>query len=76
MLLQDHASTATVVLGEPLFREGGGRNLARTIETLTPIIRGWAAYYRLAEVTVRFEELDQWGPAYPILTPREPRRTY
>lgn len=41
-------------------RTGRGRNLARTIGTLTPLIRGWVAYYRLAEVRGSFEQLDQW----------------
>ena len=41
-------------------RAGRGRSLARTIGTLIPIIRGWVAYYRLAEVRGSFERLDQW----------------
>lgn len=41
-------------------RAGRGRNLTRTVGTLTPIIRGWVAYYRLAEVRGSFEQLDQW----------------
>jgi RNA-directed DNA polymerase len=41
-------------------RSGRGRSLARTVGTLTPIIRGWVAYYRLAEVRGSFERLDQW----------------
>jgi RNA-directed DNA polymerase len=41
-------------------RAGRGRNLVRTIGTLTPLIRGWVAYYRLAEVRGSFRQLDQW----------------
>jgi len=43
-----------------LFRQGRGRNLNRFIETLTPILRGWMNYFRLAEVKGIFEELDGW----------------
>jgi RNA-directed DNA polymerase len=41
-------------------RRGRGRNLGRVIEEFSPILRGWAAYYRMAEVRVTFEALDQW----------------
>ncbi|MEA1677629.1 group II intron reverse transcriptase/maturase [Nitrospirillum sp. BR 11163] len=43
-----------------LFRAGRGRSLAYTIETLAPILRGWTAYFRLAEVKGTFEDLDGW----------------
>ncbi len=43
-----------------LFRQGRGRNLNRFIEMLTPILRGWMNYFRLAEVKGIFEELDGW----------------
>jgi RNA-directed DNA polymerase len=43
-----------------LFRRGRGWSLARTIRELNPILRGWAAYYRLADVSGVFEELDEW----------------
>ncbi len=43
-----------------LFRRGRGRNLARTCEELSLKLRGWAAYYRMAEVKASFEELDAW----------------
>lgn len=42
------------------FREGRGRNLRRTIETLKPILRGWVNYFSLSEVKGMFEELDGW----------------
>jgi len=42
-------------------RRGRGRNLKRLIdETLTPKLRGWANYFKLAEVKTVFEELDGW----------------
>lgn len=41
-------------------RRGRGWSLARTIETLAPIIRGWVAYYRHAQVKRVFEDLDMW----------------
>lgn len=43
-----------------LFRRGRGWSLARTIRELNPILRGWAAYYRLSDVSGVFEELDAW----------------
>ena len=43
-----------------VYRKGRGRNLARTIETLKPILRGWFNYFKLAEVKNLFEELDGW----------------
>jgi len=42
-------------------RRGRGRNLKRLIqEKLTPKLRGWANYFKLAEVKSVFEELDGW----------------
>ena len=43
-----------------LFRRGRGWSLTRTVRELNPILRGWAAYYRLADVSGVFEELDEW----------------
>jgi RNA-directed DNA polymerase len=43
-----------------LFRQGRGRNLRSFILELTPVVRGWVNYYRLAEVKGIFDELDQW----------------
>ena len=42
------------------FRRGRGRNLGRFIESLTPLLRGWVNYFRLAEVKGVFQELDGW----------------
>ena len=41
-------------------RQGRGRTLASTVETLTPILRGWLQYFRLAQVKGVFEEVDGW----------------
>ena len=44
-----------------IFRRGRGRNLSRLIEEeLTPLLRGWLNYFRLAEVKGIFDELDSW----------------
>ena len=44
-----------------IFRRGRGRNLNKLIEgELTPLLRGWMNYFRLAEVKGIFEELDSW----------------
>jgi len=45
---------------KPLWRKGRGRSLKGTIRALNPKIRGWVAYYRMAEVKVNFEQLDTW----------------
>jgi len=43
-----------------LFRRGRGRNLAKFLEELRPILIGWVSYYRKSEVRGVFEQLDQW----------------
>lgn len=43
-----------------VLRRGRGRTLVSVVKELTPMLRGWVAYYRLAEVKVAFEEVDQW----------------
>ena len=37
-----------------------GRSLRHTIEQLNPILRGWAAYFKLTETRRVLEELDGW----------------
>jgi RNA-directed DNA polymerase len=37
-----------------------GRNLTRTIQELNPLLRGWAAYFKLTETKRALEELDGW----------------
>jgi len=43
-----------------IFREGRGRSLSQVIKDLNQLLRGWAGYFRLAEVKGVFEELDGW----------------
>ena len=43
-----------------LFRRGRGWSTDRLIETLTPKLRGWIAYFKLSEVKGIFEVLDGW----------------
>jgi len=43
------------------FREGRGRNIGWFIqEELTPLLKGWMNYFRLAQTEGMFEELDGW----------------
>jgi len=42
------------------FRKGRGRKLQDVITTLTPKLRGWVNYFKLAEVKNVFELLDEW----------------
>ena len=42
------------------FRKARGRNIAFTIETINPKLRGWVNYYKRAECKGVFEELDGW----------------
>lgn len=43
-----------------LFHSGRGCSLRRTISELRPVLTGWVAYYRKAEVRGIFADLDQW----------------
>ena len=43
-----------------LLRGARGRSLATTIQTLNPVLRGWAAYFKLADTTRALEERDGW----------------
>jgi RNA-directed DNA polymerase len=42
------------------FRKGRGRSVQSVIDTLTPKLRGWANYFKYAEVKNVFIELDKW----------------
>ena len=37
-----------------------GRSLSRTVQELNPVLRGWAAYFKLTETKKALEELDGW----------------
>jgi len=43
-----------------LLRGAHGRNLATTIQTLNPVLRGWAAYFKLTDTKRALEERDGW----------------
>ncbi len=43
-----------------LLRSGRGRSLARTIETLNPLLRGWINYFQLTQGKSVLEDLDGW----------------
>ncbi len=43
-----------------LLQGAGGRNLGATIQTLNPLLRGWAVYFKLAETKRALEECDGW----------------
>jgi len=43
-----------------LMRAGGGRSLARTIEDLNPLLRGWINYFKLTQTKGVLEALDGW----------------
>jgi RNA-directed DNA polymerase len=42
------------------FCKGRGWSMAYSVDNLAPILRGWINYFRLAQVTGPFEELDGW----------------
>src|SRR6266536_2060258 len=43
-----------------LLRGARGRSLAATIQTLNPVLRGWAAYFKMAETQRALEDCDGW----------------
>ena len=43
-----------------LFKGSQGRSLSNIIQELNPILRGWAAYFKLTETKRGLEELDGW----------------
>jgi RNA-directed DNA polymerase len=60
-----------------MFRAARGRNIRRVIEELTPILRGWVNYFRLAEIKGIFEELDGWiRRKFRCILWRQWKRTY
>jgi RNA-directed DNA polymerase len=43
-----------------LLRDARGQSLGATIQTLNPVLRGWAAYFKLADTKRALEERDGW----------------
>ena len=43
-----------------LLRGARGRSLRRTIEVFNPVLRGWAAYFKLADSKSALQEIDGW----------------
>jgi group II intron reverse transcriptase/maturase len=43
-----------------LLRGAHGRQLGTTIQTLNPVLRGWAAYFQLTETKAALEDRDGW----------------
>jgi RNA-directed DNA polymerase len=43
-----------------LLRQGRGRSLIHTIETLNPVLRGWVGYFQLSESKTVWKDLDGW----------------
>ncbi len=43
-----------------LLRGARGRRIGTTIQTLNPVLRGWAAYFKLTETKRALEERDGW----------------
>lgn len=43
-----------------LLRQGQGRSLTQTVETLKPVLRGWASYFQVSESRRPWEERDGW----------------
>ena len=43
-----------------LIRRGRGQSLTGFITELQPLLKGWGAYFKLAETKKVFEELDGW----------------
>ena len=43
-----------------ILRRGRGRNLEEVVKEMKPLLTGWINYFKLSEVRVTFERLDQW----------------
>ncbi len=43
-----------------LLRGDRGRSVLTTLQTLNPVLRGWAAYFKLTETKRALEEMDGW----------------
>jgi len=43
-----------------VLRQGRGKSISKVVALLTPLLRGWIHYFKLARVKCVFEELDEW----------------
>jgi len=43
-----------------LLQGGRGRSVLSTLRTLNPVLRGWAAYFKLTETKRALEDMDGW----------------
>lgn len=43
-----------------ILKRGRGRSVRQVIEELKRLLVGWSNYYKLAEVKITFERLDEW----------------
>ena len=43
-----------------LLRGGQGRSVLNMLQTLNPVLRGWAAYFKLTETKRALEDMDGW----------------
>ena len=43
-----------------VLKSASGRSLTHTIQELNPVLRGWAAYFKLTETETALDELDGW----------------
>jgi hypothetical protein len=57
------------------FRQGRGQSIERTVETLTPILRGWMNYFRLAQVKGNIRGAGRMAAAQTALHPVAPMET-
>ena len=54
------ASNSEIRTPREYLRRGRGQSLQSAVDALSPLLRGWGSYFRLAEVKGAFEDLDQW----------------
>lgn len=55
-----HSLQRLVARVKELLRQGRGRSLTHTIETLNPVLRGWVGYFQYTQVRSVLEKLDGW----------------
>lgn len=58
LAVSPQAETRLTLKLRPVLRMGRGRSLTATVKKLNPIIRGWTAYFKLAQSERLFKEFD------------------